>query len=122
MKIIKILLIILVLTLMLSSCGKTSNEKDDIFYGYEHKSETTTEKSPYIIDGQDVSSDSFEMHIPEEYSLTENGNLLRIENENNTLISQLKSINIPVIVLKIIYLKHLKDTDRLVLKYRNRKR
>lgn len=24
------------------------------------------------------------MHIPEEYSLTENGNSLRIENENNT--------------------------------------
>ena len=69
---------------MFSSCGKTSNEKDDIFYGYEHKSETTTEKSPYIIDGHDVSSDSFEMHIPEEYSLTDNGNSLRIENDNNT--------------------------------------
>ena len=84
MKIIKILLIILVLTLMLSSCGKSGNEKDDIFYGYEQESESTTEKSPYIIEGQDVSSDSFEMHIPEEYSLTENGNSLRIENENNT--------------------------------------
>lgn len=69
---------------MFSSCGKTSNEKDDIFYGYEHKSETTTEKSPYIIDGQDVSSDSFEMHIPEDYSLTDNGNSLRIKNDNNT--------------------------------------
>lgn len=84
MKIIKMLLIILVLTLMLSSCGKSGNEKDDIFYGYEQESESTTEKSPYIIEGQDVSSDSFEMHIPEEYSLTENGNSLRIENENIT--------------------------------------
>lgn len=69
---------------MLSSCGKSGNEKDDIFYGYEQESESTTEKSPYIIEGQDVSSDSFEMHIPEEYSLTDNGNSLRIENENNT--------------------------------------
>ena len=84
MKIIKILLIILVLTLMLSSCGKSGNEKDDIFYGYEQESKSTTEKSPYIIEGQGVSSDSFEMHIPEEYSLTDNGNSLRIENENNT--------------------------------------
>lgn len=84
MKIIKILLISLVLTLMLSSCGKSGNEKDDVFYGYEHESESATEKSLYVIDGQDVSSDSFEMHIPEEYSLTDNDDSLRIENENNT--------------------------------------
>ena len=84
MKIIKILLISLVLTLMLSSCGESGNEKDDVFYRYEHESESATEKSLYVIDGQDVSSDSFEMHIPEEYSLTDNGDSLRIENENNT--------------------------------------
>ena len=69
---------------MFSSCGKTSNEKDDIFYGYEHERESTTEESSYIVDGHDVSYDSFEMHIPEEYSLTDNGNSLRIENDNNT--------------------------------------
>ena len=83
MKIIKMLLIILVLTLMLSSCGKSGNEKDDIFYGYEQESESTTEKSPYILEGQDVSSDSFEMHIPDEYTVTKNGNSFIIENNNN---------------------------------------
>ena len=69
---------------MLNSCGKPNDEKDDYFYGYEQKSESTTEKMAHIIDGQDVSFESFEMHIPEEYSLKDNGNSLRIENENNS--------------------------------------
>ncbi len=69
---------------MLSSCGKLNNKKEDIIYGYEQKSESTTKQAPYTIDGQNVSSDSFEMHIPEEYSLTDNGNSLRIENENKS--------------------------------------
>ncbi len=69
---------------MLSSCGKLNNEKGDIFYGYERESENITEQAPYTIDGQKVSSDSFEMHIPEDYSLTDNGSSLRIENETNS--------------------------------------
>ena len=69
---------------MLGSCVKSNVKKDDIFYGYDQESESTTEQSPYTIDGQNVSSDSFEIRIPEEYSLTDNGNSLRIENENNT--------------------------------------
>ncbi len=84
MKYTKILLISLLLLVMLSSCGKSNGEKDDIFYGYNQESESTSEQSSYTIDGQNVSADSFEIHIPEEYSLTENGNSLRIENENNT--------------------------------------
>ena len=69
---------------MLGSCVKSNVKKDDIFYGYDQESESTTEQSPYTIDGQNVSSDSFEIRIPEEYSLTDNGNSLRIENNNNT--------------------------------------
>ncbi len=83
MKNTKILLVFL-LVLILSSCGKFNNEKNDIFYGYEQESENITEQAPYTIDGQKVSSDSFEMHIPEDYSLTDNGSSLRIENENNS--------------------------------------
>lgn len=69
---------------MLGSCVKSNVKKDDIFYGYDQESESTTEQSPYTIDGQNVSSDSFEIRIPEEYSLTDNGSSLRIENENNS--------------------------------------
>ena len=83
MKNTKILLVFL-LVLILSSCGKFNNEKNDIFYGYEQESENITEQAPYTIDGQKVSSDSFEMHIPEDYSLTDNGSSLWIENENNS--------------------------------------
>ena len=81
MKKTKILLVFL-LVLILSSCGKLNNEKDDIFYGYEQESENITEQAPYTIDDQKVSSDSFEMHIPEEYSLTDNDGSMRIDNEN----------------------------------------
>jgi hypothetical protein len=84
MKYTKILLISLLLLVMLSSCGKSNGEKDDIFYGYNQESESTSEQSSYTIDGQNVSADSFEIHIPEEYSLTDNGSSLRIENENNS--------------------------------------
>ncbi len=83
MKFTKTLLICLLLVVMLSSCSKLNNEKDDI-YGYEQESESTTEQAPYTIDGQNVSSDSFKIHVPEEYSLTDNGGSLRIENENNS--------------------------------------
>lgn len=84
MKFIRIALIFPLVIIILGSCSKNNKEKDNVFYGYEHESESTTEESSYIVDGQDVSYGSFEMHIPEEYSLTDNGNSLRIENENNT--------------------------------------
>jgi hypothetical protein len=49
----------------------------------EQKSSTNTYLPSYSIEGQNVVADSFEMHIPENYSLTDNGNSLRAENGEN---------------------------------------
>lgn len=84
MKHIKIVSIIILVILVFGSCSKNNKEKDEIFYGYEHESESITEEPSYKIEGQDILSDSFEMHIPEEYSLTDNGSSFRIENENKS--------------------------------------
>lgn len=83
MKFIKIVLIILLVILILGSCSKNEKRKDEIYYGYEHESESTAEESSYRIEGQDILSDSFEMHIPDEYTVTKNGSSFIIENKDN---------------------------------------
>ena len=83
MKFIRIVLIILLVILILGSCSKNEKRKDEIYYGYEHESKFTAEESSYRIEGQDILSDSFEMHIPDEYTVTKNGNSFIIENNNN---------------------------------------
>ena len=82
MKFIRIVLIILLVILILGSCSKNEKRKDEIYYGYEHESESTAEESSYRIEGQDILSDSFEMHIPDEYTVTKNGSSFIIENKD----------------------------------------
>lgn len=83
MKFIRIVLIILLVILILGSCSKNEKRKDEIYYGYEHESESTAEESSYRIEGQDILSDSFEMHIPDEYKVTKSGSSFIIENKDS---------------------------------------
>jgi hypothetical protein len=83
----KIMLVLFVLFLMLSfcSCEKTSSIAETGL-NTNNNEEFFTEESVFTIDGQNVSAETYNLHIPEDYTAYGNGNSLKIESsEENKL-------------------------------------
>ena len=84
MKSIKLFLFVLIMLTAFCSCRKSdsTNKESKIFYGVDHTNEFTTEELTFIINGQKISSDFFEIQIPDGFSASQDGNSLIIENKS----------------------------------------
>ena len=86
MKIFRVIIILIIITIAFCSCGKKYKKtEEDIFYGKDYENETISQKDLFIIEEKRVLTDSYQLQIPDGYNAIDNGNSLIIENENDNI-------------------------------------